>query len=441
MVMTWLFCIAAFAILPFRLVNREVTLYGFVVLAAFIGAFCVGALLKSRPEKQRPWHPAAAANFKNADRIMKIVASVAIAAFMYEIATGNFFDLADSFKVRSDRAQALLIGAESDSSLMFQIGFLCYPVSFVFLVREIAFKAKPDLRNLAVFGIAPVAMASIAMGGRAPLLYALILIAYAFAVKKQVTQPTARARTRAPRRRMNISLMLALGIVALVGLNYFVKVFYVRAEVAGGVPAMFEIAASVWGISFDGFLSKFLFSILGEGNTYLLFIFAWYIVQGLVMSNVLFTSYDGPLHLGIYGIDLAAAVMRRVNGEFVAERFLSLLHLNTYGFLPSAFGSLYVDLGLFGLIICGLWGYWASMVYKNVKMGLDARWLLAVPFVNMGVLFSLINTPIGFSNGLMTHFWLVVILICTPRAAAACSPLASPPPIPQLGTRHRVHQP
>ena len=126
------------------------------------------------------------------------------------------------------------------------------------------------------------------------------------------------------------------------------------------------------------------------------------------MSNVLFTEYTTPAQLGIYGVDLVAAVMRRLDGNRVADGFAALLNLNTYGFLPSAFGSLYVDFLLLGIFVAGLWGWLAGVVYRNVKRARDPRWLLIAPFISLGIFFSLINTPIGFSNGLMTHFWMLV---------------------------------
>jgi hypothetical protein len=134
-------------------------------------------------------------------------------------------------------------------------------------------------------------------------------------------------------------------------------------------------------------------------------------VQGIVISNAVFTDYIGPMHFGIYGVDLAAALARRVDGSFVSVRFLELLDMNIIGFLPSAWGSLYVDFAFYGLVLAVIWGALAARVYRKVREAEDPRWLLWVPIVSMGIFFSLINTPIGFSNGLMTHFWAVVVFM------------------------------
>ena len=204
-------------------------------------------------------------------------------------------------------------------------------------------------------------------------------------------------------------------------LLYFVQVFFARADVAGGVEGMFGVASTSWGVNFNGRFSNVFFALLGPDGTYLVFVFVWYLVQGLVMSNAIFTEYNGSMMLGSYGVDLIAAAMRRINGQFIADGYAVLLRMNTYGFLPSAFGSLYVDFRFFGLIPCFLWGWLSGKVYANVKRGVDDRWLLLVPFVTVGIFFSLINTPIGFSNGFVTHIWMVVAFLAAKVQRATSS--------------------
>lgn len=202
-----------------------------------------------------------------------------------------------------------------------------------------------------------------------------------------------------------------VGLLGAIAFIYFVQVFATRADVVGGVEGMFGVAETSWGVSFNGRLSNFFFGVFGPDVTYLIFIFAWYLVQGLVMSNVIFSQYDGGLLMGAYGIDLMSALLRRLNSEFVADGYSVLLQMNVYGFLPSAFGSLYVDLKFLGLIPCLIWGWLAGKVYLNVKRGQDPRWIMVVPFVTLGIFFSLINTPIGFSNGFVTHGWMIVAFL------------------------------
>jgi hypothetical protein len=219
-----------------------------------------------------------------------------------------------------------------------------------------------------------------------------------------------------------------IGVIGVMAGLYFIQVFFARADVVGGVEAMLGVAATNWGVSFNGHMSNLFHDIFGADGSYLVFVFAWYAVQGLIMSNTIFTEYDGPMMMGAYGIDLVSALMRRINGEFVADGFAVLLDMNTYGFLPSAFGSLYVDFKFFGLLPCLIWGWLAGKVYGEIKRARDPRWLLAAPFMTLGVLFSLINTPVGFSNGFVTHGWMIVAFITSrvvlPRAVSSRPVLA-----------------
>lgn len=418
----WLACIAAFYILPFQLEGgRVMTLYGFMILMLFIGVFCVGALAAARPQPQQPRPDNLTVDFALTDRVLMIVGVVAILASLLDVQGRNLFDLADAYQVRSDRAGALLAGSQSDSTIWFQIAFLTYPAGYVYIVRELAFRTRPVIWRVAAFGLGPVILTSLAMGGRAPLFYAILMIAYGFALRKHLFKPQARpARGRAPamagrpRRkpfRLSGPAKAGIGVFAAFAMVYFIQVFFARADVAGGVDGMFGVASQTWGVNFNGRFSSVFFSLFGTDGTYLIFIFVWYMVQGLVMSNAIFTDYQGPMLFGSYGIDLMAALMRRLNGEFIANGYAELLQMNVYGFLPSAFGSLYVDLNFFGLLPCLLWGWLAGRVYGKVRHGRDPRWLLMVPFITLGILFSLINTPIGFSNGFVTHIWMIVAFL------------------------------
>jgi hypothetical protein len=415
MLRVWTFCVLTYLILPFQMESRPLTVFGFFILALFIGSFCIGSLVASRPLRQQPQTREVRLNFAQADVILRAALIIAILAFGYDLVSQGGFDLASSYADRSDRANALLIGAASDSSTAFQIGFLFYPAAYVYILREVGFREQPSIRNVALFGLLPVLIATLAMGGRAPLFYAILLLVYGFRIRAQVFGESSIRLPGMPGGRVGAGLKILLAVSLLLASRYFVNVFFVRAESSGGVQGMFAVARDSWGVNFEGAGSGFLFAVLGEEYAYLLFIFTWYLVQGLVMSNVLFTEYDGPANLGIYGIDLAAALMRRVNGDFVADRFGALLQLNTYGFLPSAFGSLYVDLFFFGLIACAIWGWLTGFVYHRIRQGRDPRYLFVAPFVTLGIFFSLINTPIGFSNGLMTHFWMLVVFFTSIR--------------------------
>lgn len=433
MLFIWLGCIAAFYLLPFQLEGRVMTLYGFMILILFIGVFCVGSLAAARPQPQQPRPDNLRVDFQLTDRVLMVAGVIAILASVLDVQGRNLFDLADAYQVRSDRAGALLAGGQSDSTIWFQIAFLTYPAGYVYIVREVAYRARPLVWRIVAFGLGPVVLTSLAMGGRAPLFYALVMLIYGFALRKQLftkQAKPARARPAAmpgkPRRKpfkLSGPAKVGIGVLGAVAALYFVQVFFARADVAGGVDGMFGVASQSWGVNFNGRFSSIFFSLFGPDGTYLIFIFVWYLVQGLVMSNTIFSDYEGPMLFGGYGIDLMAALMRRVNGEFIANGYAELLHMNVYGFLPSAFGSLFVDLNFFGLIPCLIWGWLAGKVYGKVRQGRDPRWLMTVPFITVGIFFSLINTPIGFSNGFVTHIWLVVAFL---TARVRIRPQAAP---------------
>jgi hypothetical protein len=100
--------------------------------------------------------------------------------------------------------------------------------------------------------------------------------------------------------------------------------------------------------------------------------------------------------------------------------------MNTYGFLPSAFGSLYVDLKFIGLIPCAAVGL-SDRHRLSPRSSIGARtpagcWL--TPFVSLGIIISLNNTPIGLSNGLMLHIWLLAaFFLAKPHRLRAQAPV------------------
>lgn len=404
MLYVWLFALALFFGLPFKLENRSLSGYGFFVLLLFIGVFCLASIIKTKPLPQFPRARNFVYDFKWIDRILIITAAIAIVSLALDVRTKDVTDLAAAYTDRSNRADALLHGESSSSTVFFQIGLLFYPAANILVAREVIFEQNIRFIRLIIGGILPIVMATLSLGGRGSLFYLLLVGLLSYRLRGDILPKQGGGKVQQQK-----VLLGAIFIVSVIAMTiYFINVFFIRSGTQGDDAALFDVARDIWGISFSGYGSEFYFTVLGVKTTYLIFIFSWYLVQGIVMSNVLFTQYTGGLQYGVYGLDLGSALARRINGDFVAEKFDSLLQLNTYGFLPSAFGSLYVDFAFFGLGFCVLWGWWAASVYKHYKAGVDHRWMLVAPFVNLGIFFSLINTPLGFSNGLVTHFWLFV---------------------------------
>ncbi len=406
MIYTWALCLLLWFILPFQLVNSEFTLYGLFIFTIFILAFVFGAKINLKTKlKYNLVTPSITRNY--AVWILSFFSIVASCLFLNDFNTRNVFDLTDSFQNRNSQADALLNGIDSLSSLSFQVAFLCYPVGYIYIALMIIYRDKINILKLFFIGFLPIILASLVMGGRFPILYAFAIAFFAYRVRNYFSfelNHNHETPKKQPRKKNWITRFLILTTL-LFALYYFAAVFFVRAELLGGTDIMFDFAEEMWGIKFTGLLSTFLFSILGNNFTFLLFIFSWYIVQGFVMTNILFTSYTGSMQLGIYGIDIVGAIVRRFFGEFTASNFGALLDLGTYGFLPSAFGSLYVDYGFLGIIICFIWGFWSMRVYRNCKKK-NLRSIILAPFMISGIFFSLINTPFGFTNGFITYIWL-----------------------------------
>lgn len=427
MLCTWVLCAAAWFVLPYRLIERRLTGEGMAMLAIFIAAFVVGTLLVL------PGRRAAAVRFPELDagRALSVLAAASVLAtfcFLMDAQGKSLFDLALAYEIRSEAADALLKGEASSSSAWFQAGFLLYPAGFVYTAVHIIYVRTISFARVALLGLLPIGLATLGMGGRVPIFYAMLVLGLALRERRRLPM----SGPELSRRRGGWVQRAAWIFSATVLFGYFAAVFMIRAEVAGGAAGMFDVAAERWGVAFDGALSPFIFGIFGESLTYLIFVFIWYLVQGLVMSNIIFSEYDGPMQFGVYGLDLMSAVMRRIDPDGVAQGFDALMALGTYGFLPSAWGSLYVDLGLFGLLPALLWGMFAALAHRRVFVQGSQKWRVVGPFVTLGIVFSLINTPLGFTNGLVTHAWLLAAFMLLRRAAPQRTATMATPAVPAV---------
>ncbi len=394
-----------FLLLPFELTYREFQMTGMLLLALFIFAFCLGALLKTPPLRKAPPKLHLRLDFSNADRLLVFVAGLSLILFALQLFLKTEFDLSSSHLARSIQAQALLKGESSNSSLAFKIAFLAYPASYIYLARQMIFQRSLKIISFVTFGILPSVLASLSMGGRSPLLYAIIILLVSLGIRVKFRKGNTEAiKQRDPLFR---PILVLSGIVFLiVSFGYFATVFTVRAQLNGGVDTMLAHAASTWGVTFSGGFFEFMRDGIGNTFTYLVFVFAWYFVQGGVISNTILAQYDGEFMLGGYGIDIFSALLRRVDGAWIADSFSYLLNMDVYGYFPSAFGTLFVDYGLIGVPIAFVWGWLAGKVYWQTSNGKNPVWYILEPFIITGIILSLINTPLGFGNGFITHIWL-----------------------------------
>ena len=68
-------------------------------------------------------------------------------------------------------------------------------------------------------------------------------------------------------------------------------------------------------------------------------------------------------------------------------------------------------LGFFGILASFCWGLLTSLCFQKIIKQKRIDWFFIGPFVTAGILFSIINTPLGFNNGLITHLWLLFAFI------------------------------
>lgn len=411
MLVLWLLCMAAYMALPFQLLDRQLTWSGGLMLVLFIVAFVVGSISSSGHSRKPVNSRCVIVDSHLIEYFLMAVSASAIVLFVIDAWGRDLFDIAVAYERRSEAADALLKGNASETSIWFQLAFVLYPAAYVFTVVHLLYSQRIGKTRLFFFGLLPIGLAAALMGGRMPILYALLLAWLASRERHKVGH-AQRNRSSGWRRHTSVGIVLII-VGAL--FYYFVTVFLVRAEMAGGTEQMFDFAEERWNIAFRGTLTDVLFSILGVDITYLFFVFVWYLVQGFVMANFLFSAYDGPMQLGGYGIDLMSAVMRRLDPVGLANGFDVLLNLGTYGFFPSAWGSLFVDFGYAGLLVSLGWGAGAGLVYKRIVRERRKDWLLVGPFVSAGIAVSTINTPLGFANGFVTHCWLLLAIFLLSR--------------------------
>jgi hypothetical protein len=412
MLKVWSIAFFVLLILPFTLTSREIIWEGVVVLFCFLSAFSTKKLVDQLVVN---------VSFRKVDLLLITLGLISICVFIIEIIQSGSLSLFSAYESRSSQAQALLHGELSNSSIWFKIGFLTYPASYIYIVRELVFKSNLKVSRIILFGVLPGVLAAVAMGGRSPLfnVFAYFFIAHAMRRRLKFTYVQIGLWKNSD---LGLFPKLLLTTGAIVAVIYGINVFVERASGQGGLDVMFDAVDALWGVTFSGPSFEVAAEIFGLAPLFIIFAMTWYFVQGLIMSPAILANYDGPMLLGVYGIDLVSALARRISPEQTAKNFNYLLDMGTYGFFPSAFGSLYVDFSYGGILIVFLWGAFAGMVYGRFRQGVDPRWRLIMPFVIFGIFISLINTPLGFSNGFVTYAWLFVVFVLIKKSTVNRSP-------------------
>lgn len=421
----WLVVLAAYLLLPFQLTQSAGSLEGILGLTLFIQSFIVGALLMGGNGHAVKMRPDMRVDIARTETGLMLAAALASVFFLVDIYGKGPLDLASAYQKRSESASALMHGEESASTIWFQVAFLLYPAGYVFTAAHLLYAERIRPWKTTVFGVLPVALATLSMGGRMPILYLALLALISYRERRKLDPGIGSPGPSGLRGLWKGAVVLLL----LLLFYYFAQVFLVRAQTVGGVDEMFLIAQESWGVGFAGPVAETLMRVLGSEATYLIFVFSWYVVQGLIFGEVLIAGYIDFMQWGVYGVDLISAVVRRLDPERLSAGFAALDELGAYGFFPSAWGSLYVDFGYPGALISLGWGCLAGLTYRRVVREARADWLLVGPFVTIGILMSTINSPLGLANGLMIHAWMLAAFL-----ALRCGPTDRPAGADPTGT-------
>ena len=133
-------------------------------------------------------------NFTIFDNALKFFCLVTIAVYFIEILINGNLNLSTAYQIRSGQAQALLYGDASGSSLWFKIGFLTYPASYIYLVKEIVCVKRIKLARIIVFGLLPAVLAGLALGGRAQIFNVIAYSILAWFVRRNSGLTVERSR-------------------------------------------------------------------------------------------------------------------------------------------------------------------------------------------------------------------------------------------------------
>ena len=128
----WGLCVAAYVLLPYQLLERELTTQGVAILAVFIAAYLVGTLMVPTRRLASLVAPPTRINADKAEMWLMVASGLATVFFILDAKDKYLFDLAVAYELRSETSDALLKGEASNSSVWFQMAFLLYPAGYVY---------------------------------------------------------------------------------------------------------------------------------------------------------------------------------------------------------------------------------------------------------------------------------------------------------------------
>ena len=321
------------------------------------------------------------------------------------LASTHGISLALIAKLRALKAQNILHGGQTQSTVLSAIAFLTYPAGFVGLVAGVlqyehisrGSRALMYLFVATIFGVAFLA------GGRSPVLLLLLFTGLSCYTRKALGKPWM------PRSRVlrlgTVLLLLAFivyssimwGVRAAESERTTEQALQYAADVGGAKPRPYMLAASQW-LNKPGLTLSTLNSV-------------FYLTQSLpVTEKILAARKDLHPMYGSYHVDVIAAGLRLFpqGSAFLRENYATLLHTKIYGYFPGAWGALFIDYGYFSLLAAMIWGFLAGAAWVKFKNNPGVFTGIFYVFWNYSILICFVSPPFGFSNSFMVFAWFLV---------------------------------
>jgi oligosaccharide repeat unit polymerase len=196
---------------------------------------------------------------------------------------------------------------------------------------------------------------------------------------------------------------------------YSIYVFESRREVTGveSIAAAFYDWKINYGIYPAGWIDSLIDAGFIDGNFVINVMQSYYyITHGpLTFSKILDGATSAGLYYGQYQIGLLSPLVDKfIPALSLSEKIISeTSQLGVTGLFPSAWGMMYLDFGLLGLLVESfILGWTSQLIYYNAinKQSVGAKLMFCFTFAS--ILFSPMIAPLGFSD---SSFTLVAILL------------------------------
>ena len=166
-------------ILPFQLIDREISNYGIIIFIIFLSAFFIGTVSN---KNKSIISTNSIFLTKKAHKIISFVSFVSLVCLItdFDFTNLNLISIASE---REEISLSLITGGLSNSSTAFKLAFLTYPSAYVLIALSIIYSKKINYLHLLILGYLPIILSTIIMGGRNPLFYAIAITFFSIKIR------------------------------------------------------------------------------------------------------------------------------------------------------------------------------------------------------------------------------------------------------------------